>query len=219
MRGIEPTVEINLDEQVRHVDGRTYGRLGSKPTGRCSEPISETWQAVYEFELTNGTPQLTEVRIIPVDPGRGSASPPTAVELRRIAPSKAARSVRAEMLRKLAKFVSEIDSFGWWEGEFGDPDAVAATRAPRGNSEEHYLRFARLYAEKVGQSRSPVADVHAEVNPNPNHAIYSRAYIRDAIAKAREIGLLTQTVQGKRGGTLTEKARRLLAQQTSTPND
>ena len=79
-------------------------------------------------------------------------------------------------------------------------------RGPKGWPDEEYARLASAYVERCkAGSRSPVVDVAAAHGMSPDG-------VRAALHRARGRELLTRQTQGRAGGELTAKAKRLLRQ-------
>lgn len=122
-------------------------------------------------------------------------------------PELGARLLRSvplgEMQALAAQSISEMASQtkrfrGWVE-------SIEANHKPgrRGRPDRFYAELAADYCSALG-SATPVKDLAEAVN-------YSESQIRSLLYEARRRDLLTETPSGKAGGSLTDKARELLA--------
>ena len=93
-------------------------------------------------------------------------------------------------------------------GELGfDPEKKPqrGRRGPKGWPDEEYARLAAAYVERCAAgSRSPVVDVATAHGMTPDG-------VRGSLSRARKKGLLTRQTQGRAGGQLTAKAKKLIA--------
>ncbi len=91
-------------------------------------------------------------------------------------------------------------------------EALAAPRRPgrRGRDDNFYAVIASFYVEAVARrSAQPVKDAATTLSEAWG-ATYTDTYVRDLLNEARRRELLTRPPRGRAGGELTEKARKLL---------
>lgn len=171
------------------------------------------WLTVFAFTSQEGEAVATSVHVVPKpDSLKGwndlhkwllahvSAAPPGGLTERRFPGVEAARSAVADAVRDL----SADYLHGLSEIERDDLDAYRRGGGP-GHDDFYYARLAAAYVDASERSRSPVADVAAELG-------YRREYVRDILHRARERGFLTRPEPGRRsGGQLTDKAIAVLA--------
>jgi hypothetical protein len=148
--------------------------------------------AKLTFDSSKGHRRLVGLTIMSKDPGR-------------------LRQITTEALRSLplGRIQSELDEMVTRKSRV-DPRTRRLTegfrdaRRPgrRGRSEAEYAAVAAIYVDHLA-TPAPVEETAKELN-------YAPSTIRAILHKARRLGLLTEERQGKAGGHLTDKAKRLL---------
>ena len=115
------------------------------------------------------------------------------------------RSVRLDDLYLFARqLLPHAESLGMYVE--ADPSAFKGRKRPgrAGRPDAEYLFVAVRYVDLVRTSESPTAALAEELS-------VSRSAARDLVHEARQRDLLTPTRQGVKGGQLTPKALKLLA--------
>ncbi len=173
------------------------------------EALDDDWIVAYRLGLQQQDTRVvvSEVRIFPAAGPREAGSgrwPADALGSRAPAP---AGGIRARMLRiRVNAFKSELKTL------FKKLPALhlrlAAPPAPgkRGRKTDlrRYAQIAVLYAQRYQDtSAHPTADVARQLRLGP-------AAARAAVARARKLGLLTETEQGEGGGRATPRALEIL---------
>jgi hypothetical protein len=178
------------------------------------------WDAYYRFVPQDGNPVLAEVRLLPrprkqaddrallkslrsVEGSARARGEPTAKALRSISATKAHYYLRvhagmekptAEVFAAFARSVLEQDH---------RPDRKGAGHPP-----EWWAAWAQMYVDAARERRDAIAAIRERLPQ------YTREYVRDQVFNAREKGYLQTVGQGRVGGALTEKARRVLREST-----
>jgi len=193
--------------------------------GWVEAPLDNAWMAAYRIAVQQGQPVVAELRIFPLagprpGPGRwrGERFGPGAKVPYGGLTSRLVRRVRvAEHLRVgvtiLAKMKREEDLESVVARFMPATDAGSSKRRAGARPDVVLADFARQYVNAcLSGSRRPIAEV-ADANGT------SVATMRNAIERARERGLLTKPMvpageptQGRKGGALTPRAKRLLNQ-------
>lgn len=174
-------------------------------------PGHPEWTAEAEITLEEGVWTVSSLRVVPrsaewrdgvphLVPGGTPPGGITQTLLRRIAPSEIAPAVAAVKLndgRRLVDFT---------EGE-GTSQSMRRRRPAKTRLRElDYAIWAERYVEACVTSRRPIEALAK------SHA-FSKTHVRDIVARARDLSLLTRPPAGKAGGELTPKARALLAEE------
>jgi hypothetical protein len=136
---------------------------------------------------------------------RTASAPPLTTTLLRTPPFGELQRVARDELRGHFKTLAEAerqpaDLMSWAADQLGHYEFG---RSGRGLPAVRFAQLAARYLELCATSRSPIKDLAAERNEAP-------ATVKNAIYKAREIGFLSETKRGQRGGALTPKAIRAL---------
>jgi predicted transcriptional regulator len=126
------------------------------------------------------------------------------------APAVTARLMRSLPIGEIQQVAQAalVTRTGPWERDVPNRWGAAFAEAPRpgrkGRDERAYAEVAAMYLALVhGGSKAPLVDLAKRLN-------YSVSRIKNIIHEARRRGLLSKSSRGRRGGELTEKARRLL---------
>lgn len=159
-------------------------------------PSDRDLAAHLTFDSSKGHRRLVSLTMMYKDPSR--PRPITTEALRSLPLGKIQRELDEMITRKSR---ADLRTQRLTEG-FRD----APRPGRRGRSEAEYAAVAAIY---VSHLASP-----APVEETANELSYSVSRIRSILHKARRLGLLTEEGQGKAGGRLTQKARRLLQEQT-----
>jgi transposase-like protein len=184
-------------------------------------PLGAAWTVAYRLVPQQGQPVVAELRVFPTEPDRRAAGEWTGcyTGVRATVP---AGGLTAPMLRRIRlhrNLVAGKHAIAWVArhtavpvlGRFGlaQPKVRGERRQPHrgrpGWSRAEYARIAAAYVSAIEHgSTRPVADVARRRRLEPSQA-------RDAVRRARELGLLTPGVKrGQVGGALTPAAIRLL---------
>jgi hypothetical protein len=171
------------------------------------------WLAVYAVSVQDEEPVVASFHVVPKpDSMKGwndlhkrlgtevVSAPPGGLTERYIPGVTAALAEAAIAVRELSSgYLRDLS-----EVERQDLDAYRRGGGP-GHDDFFYARLAAAYVDASERSRSPVADVAAELG-------YRREYVRDILHRARARGFLTPPAPGRRsGGELTDKAVTTLA--------
>jgi hypothetical protein len=168
------------------------------------------WRAVYSIEFDEGRAAIGGVALEPTDP---TEFPPLAAELARelLKPGGALSFARTAIRGMIEEGDAAADERAARERYFaafhGLDIAQLTERRGKRQPDYFYASIAALYVEAhtVG-SRRPVADV-ADQLPTA----YKAPFVRDALSKARERGLLERSAgQRHAGGELTAAGRQVL---------
>lgn len=175
------------------------------------------WRAVYSIEFDEGRAAIAGVALEPTDPGE---FPPLAAALARelLKPGAALDIARRELRDMIEEGNPDADEQAARERYFAafhglDVTQLAERRGKR-QPDYFYAAIAALYVDAhTAGSRRPVADV-ADQLPPP----YKTPFVRDALSKARERGLLERSAgQRHAGGQLTAAGMQVLEE--GTPED
>ena len=181
-------------------------------------PLSDGWMAAYRFANQNGTPVVTEVRVFPRDATLTHRPAGQWVgQWLGVKASVPKGGISSRLLRSL-KVASHMQHFHeiaeWMLTKGGDPPEFISQELGRvgyrllsrraepasGRDETFYARVANEY-ERAG--KYPIKTMAARRKVPVER-------VRAEIYQARELGLLTREGQGKAGGALTDKGRRVL---------
>lgn len=184
--------------------------------------LSPTWRADYRLVAQDGRFVVGELRVLPVekhaDPGSWTG------ELIGFRSRVPAGGLTATILKavRIGAHITEgrhvLDAIEGQESERGTPTALAEMRAAgvkyfdrpsvtragadagqKGLPLQLYVRAATAYAKAVSAgSRRPVVEAARALRQTP-------ARTRDLVHRARALGLLTTTTQGRAGGALTTR--------------
>ena len=172
-------------------------------------PLDDGWVVAYRLGLQGERVVVSEVRIFPAAPPREPDSGRwTADVLGSRAPTPAgglkARTLRSVRLRAFERELSAILK-AYRLPRFRTPEQPpAGGKRGRKVNLRRYARIAILYAERYeAASAHPTADLVKHLHLTP-------ATARAAVAKARRLGLLTETERGQRGGRATARAIEIL---------
>lgn len=178
--------------------------------------IDPGWVIAYRIVEQDGAPVIAGVEIRPGGPPRPRAAayggnpatrpsdddvpvPPgglTARHVRAMRPGQALADARRRL-----HFLRDHHPIMLGDHRFGDDDPPKS-----GPRDWWYAQIAALYLDVIaGGSRRPRLEVAEKLGTS-----YSEKYVRDVLFKARERGILTGVGQGRVGGNLTDKGRRLL---------
>ncbi len=173
-------------------------------------PLGTDWIVAYRLALQAEHTRVVigEIRIFPSAPPRqpqsgrwvadvlGSKAPVPSGGLK-------ARTLRRVRLRAFERELSAILNRYRLPLAVGAPEVTGGTRGRKINF-RRYARIATLYAARYeAGSAHPTADVAKHLRLTP-------ATARAAVAKARQLGLLTATTRGARSGRATPRAFAIL---------
>jgi hypothetical protein len=171
--------------------------------------LDRTWEIRVAFSSENGNPVVVDFHVLPYEPGLGESVPPgglTARTLRRVRLGDAFKALRemAEGLGPPAPGPELLDV---------GITATPGERQPRRRGRKpfrdvDYAIIASAYVRLVGTVDHPVATLAGERQ-------LSQDRVRKMLQQARRRSLLTPAPPGRPGGSLTAKARRLLASRPS----
>lgn len=220
---------------------------GDPPQTWFTLRFTEGWAAAYRLELTDGQPVIAEARVYPTgcrrlpwDERVRAAAPRgglSARVLRALRPGEHLAAARKQ-LHRMANSGRPLDERAEhhapapgrpgftrypigaddWDRDMLEVGGITANaldeprgRGRPGRPEVEYAKIARDYVELLEQgSRRPTADLAAE-------RAYSAAHMRDAVHRARALGLLSPPpARGQAGGALTDRALLLLADRGTT---
>lgn len=212
------TVFLNDDEQRLYralplVAPTIAERLPPRPVNALDiwfeAPLDDAWVVAYRLGLQGERVAVSEVRVFPAAAPRESGSGRWAAEvLGSRAPTPPgglkARTLRRVRLRAFERELSEIlKAYRLPRFRAPEPPAAGGTRGRKANI-RRYAQIAVLYAQQYeAASAHPTADVARRLRLTP-------ATARAAVAKARRLGLLTETERGERGGRATAQAFEIL---------
>jgi hypothetical protein len=186
-------------------------------------PIGNVWVAAYRLLIQDGHPVIAELRIFPAEPVRDMAGRWSAEVLGHNAKAPHG-GITARLLRcvRLGEHINELGKIiRWWRQKGGDelfePDAMLGRRGFKAEGEQKsrrgrpqvkrdlfFAKFAADYEKLLrAGSRKPVAEI-AKRRKLPKEKV------RAVIHEARKRRLFSKGIQGKGGGTLTNKAQELL---------
>jgi hypothetical protein len=180
------------------------------------EDVQDGWHVHAWFELRDGAPRITELRLrsatgstLRAAHGGGEPQPNYGFEAGRKVPLG---GITAEVLRSLS-LKALHDALGKDNASamllgvhgFSADEDFRAMRQPgrRGRDDRFYVVWAQRYVATCATTRRPYPALAAEWN-------YSERTIRDFVDKARKRGLLIGGSPGRAGGQLSAKAKRLL---------
>lgn len=192
-------------------------------------PLDDAWMAAYRLLPHEGVPTAVELRIFPstgersagrwmVDAlGDNAAFPPTGVVAScvRAAKTGIARHLTPQDRRVLvevwgsSKIRPEAGGVAVGPGVVTG-GAAAMRRGPKGKGDVFYAAVARAYHQAIERGeQAPNRWVAYELQ-------MSSKYAAELVAKARRKGLLTPASgPGRADGAMTDKARQILADETS----
>lgn len=180
-------------------------------------PLGPGWIAAYRLVPQRGMPVVAELRIFPAESGRprqpGRWSGEFLGVAARVPPggltTRLLRTVRVGGYRRFAGRVVRETRAKW--PEFG-ADELGPLREPkdqprRGRPSRPRAFFAEIARDYV---RSIEAGSHRPVADVARRRRLASGQVRDALHRARLLGLLERGGRGRYGGALTEGARALL---------
>ena len=222
--------EMNLRLDESDVPESGQGAFDSSPTSVWAETDFGSWRVDLRLQHRNGHPVLSEIRVFPAEagapPGQWSGDVTNVDEggLRpALVKNLAVGALRDQAIQRLT---DPDDSFwvdGWpipqenwfdiahYAGIEAHADADVPVRPGRQPISDEQLAFiARYYTE--AQRTGAKAHEYVRSQMESRHGEFlSAGTIAGRVHKARKRGFLTSTEkQGKRGGSLTQKARDLL---------
>jgi hypothetical protein len=179
-------------------------------------PSSGTWHVQAWFELRDGAPRVTEIRIrsaggSSLEDAQGPAGPKPEYPF---VPGRSVPSggITGDVLRKVS-FNALHDAIGKDNASAEtlahhglDPDQdFLRVRRPgrRGRDDGFYAAWADRYVSKCMTTRRPLPELAQEWH-------YKESTIRDFVEQARKRGLLVGGSPGRAGGVLSEKAEEIL---------
>ena len=226
-----PANEIQLCEHC-------YSASVTVNTAWVTTHLDDHWTAALRLAPQNGQAVVAEVRVYPTEPDQWLGE--WSGVLRGTDAEVPRGGLRARLLHEIRLgdlHVQGTETMVWLEREVErqrialqrsgeevsppvfDPDGVLGSvgfRRPRGKRRRgpgrpgraplECARIAKLYAAACARgSRRPVVDVAEKLKRDT-------VQVRDILHRARTLGLLTRPVKdGEGGGTLTDKARALIA--------
>jgi hypothetical protein len=200
-RAVEPRIAVALElESVEQVTGG--------PPGEVEVVERAPWRAIYELAANKGRAVIAEVRLEPTNPADGR---PLSAQLARelVKPSAALDFGRKGLLAMVPHDDSrEQRAREEWLVKYGlDPTQLGAERRGKRQPDYFYAALAARYVEAhTSGSRRPVADVADQLPLG-----YESSFVRDALSKARERGLLERSSgQRQAGGEFTARGRHVL---------
>ena len=185
-----------MSAQLRVTPPKKAGIGPSDETWLAHQVIGNGWRVTHSVIPTGSGAARYAGYTLESEEGKAlPAQPPTARQLRLIATGD---RVLREVLRTMDER-GEYRVMAWMDGF-----AVPPPRLPRRYNDLYYARWANAYLHAWKQGRGAIAQLARD------RGIARTAYIYEVLAVARQRGLLTRAPQGKGGGELTPKARKLL---------
>ena len=173
--------------------------------------MGHDWTAAYRLGSQDNRPIVTELRLFPRERSKRRSPGTWSAERHGSLAAAPLGGITASLLRRVslsdyAQFAGRVPAA--LTGDLVEKEVPRPRRpSQRGRkprSERAVAEIAQCYAETVsaGSSR-PVAEVALKKR-------IPEATVRNVIHQARQQGLLSKTLQGRVGGQLTAKAKKLL---------
>ncbi len=206
------------DVKARHSSESASPWVTSTQDVWLESQLDDDWMVAYRFSNQGGAPVIGEVRFFPVErdfpkrPVGGWSAEWLGVRAKVPQGGIRARMLRVQVGTSLNEFYEDADRISKRRdipadvrrafGLAGDVESFIDRRVRVTSSrDETHLALVALEYERSG--RTPVKKMAARRGVKP-------AQVTAEVYQARQHGILTRHGQGKGGGTLTEKGRKLI---------
>lgn len=219
-----PLPRLN-DKQTELELGRTHF-LDDKHVVQLERPLPPPWWVYAEIDLAGDVARVVEVRVFPSversEGGPASALPRmgtwkrSKANLAEVPPGGIPRAVLEQV--SVTKLLDQAIAEAQWVTRLLGPTATAGdllvSATGRGKSDLYYARLAQHYAQLVASGVRYPRPRLAELYYGDMDREKAQAKVRDELRECRNRQLLGgggKQHAGRAAGTLTERARRILA--------